>query len=142
MIYLECVSHKHTATAARSKARAHKSRCHLDNCLLSFRSWIMLPDKFHAKQESRRSNLFLSHTHTLVENNFHCLLDQHSMVANTENIRRLNSYLNFKSRIKITDGRTFIGTFVCIDKEKNIILAHTEEFRGGRLDRVCTAISF
>lgn len=81
-------------------------------------------------------------THTLVENNFHCLLDQHSMVANTENIRRLNSYLNFKSRIKITDGRTFIGTFVCIDKEKNIILAHTEEFRGGRLDRVCTAISF
>lgn len=64
------------------------------------------------------------------------------MVANTENIRRLNSYLNFKSRIKITDGRTFIGTFVCIDKEKNIILAHTEEFRGGMLDRVCTAISF
>ncbi|CAO3618638.1 unnamed protein product [Mucor fragilis] len=52
------------------------------------------------------------------------------MVANTENIRRLNSYLNFKARIKITDGRTFIGTFVCIDKEKNIILAHTEEFRG------------
>ncbi|KAF1805107.1 hypothetical protein V8B55DRAFT_1494438 [Mucor lusitanicus] len=52
------------------------------------------------------------------------------MVANTENIRRLNSYLNFKSRIKITDGRTFIGTFVCVDKEKNIILAHTEEFRG------------
>ncbi|OAD04976.1 hypothetical protein MUCCIDRAFT_134155, partial [Mucor lusitanicus CBS 277.49] len=52
---------------------------------------------------------------------------------NTENIRRLNSYLNFKSRIKITDGRTFIGTFVCVDKEKNIILAHTEEFRGGML---------
>jgi small nuclear ribonucleoprotein (snRNP)-like protein len=54
------------------------------------------------------------------------------MVADTENIRKLNSYLNFKSRIKITDGRTFIGTFVCIDKEKNIILAHTEEFRGGK----------
>ncbi|KAI7908244.1 uncharacterized protein BX663DRAFT_464895 [Cokeromyces recurvatus] len=51
------------------------------------------------------------------------------MVADTENIRKLKSYLNFKCRIKITDGRTFIGTFVCIDKQKNIILAHTEEFR-------------
>lgn len=51
------------------------------------------------------------------------------MVADTDNIRKLESYLNFKSRIKITDGRLFIGTFVCIDKEKNIILAHTEEFR-------------
>lgn len=52
------------------------------------------------------------------------------MVADSDNIRQLSSYLNFKSRIKITDGRTFIGTFVCIDKQKNIILAHTEEFRG------------
>ncbi|KAI7894670.1 uncharacterized protein EV154DRAFT_497498 [Mucor mucedo] len=52
------------------------------------------------------------------------------MVADSDNIKQLNSYLNFKSRIKITDGRTFIGTFVCIDKQKNIILAHTEEFRG------------
>ncbi|GAA5796754.1 hypothetical protein EDC94DRAFT_232344 [Helicostylum pulchrum] len=50
-------------------------------------------------------------------------------MAETDKIKRLTSYLNFKSRVKITDGRTFIGTFVCIDKEKNIILAHTEEFR-------------
>ncbi|OBZ81335.1 N-alpha-acetyltransferase 38, NatC auxiliary subunit [Choanephora cucurbitarum] len=52
------------------------------------------------------------------------------MVADTENIRKLESYLNFKSRVRISDGRVFIGTFVCIDKDKNIILAHTEEFRG------------
>lgn len=71
------------------------------------------------------------------KNNFHCFTgSNNTMVANTENIRRLNSYLNFKARIKITDGRTFIGTFVCIDKEKNIILAHTEEFRGGTLVHV------
>lgn len=54
------------------------------------------------------------------------------MVAKTDNIKQLTSYLNFKSRIKITDGRIFIGTFVCIDKEKNIILVHTEEYRGGK----------
>ncbi|KAI8374281.1 uncharacterized protein BYT42DRAFT_615455 [Radiomyces spectabilis] len=52
------------------------------------------------------------------------------MAADTENIRQLESYLNFKARIKITDGRVFIGVFVCIDKQKNVILAHTEEFRG------------
>ncbi|KAI8640873.1 hypothetical protein BD408DRAFT_313262, partial [Parasitella parasitica] len=40
------------------------------------------------------------------------------------------------SRIRITDGRIFIGTFVCIDKEKNIILAHTEELRGGSKKRL------
>ncbi|KAI8058965.1 uncharacterized protein B0P05DRAFT_559193 [Gilbertella persicaria] len=51
-------------------------------------------------------------------------------MADTENIRKLNLYLNFKSRVRIHDGRTFIGTFVCIDKDKNIILANTEEFRG------------
>jgi small nuclear ribonucleoprotein (snRNP)-like protein len=54
-------------------------------------------------------------------------------MANTEKIQELTSYLNFKARIKITDGRTFIGTFVCIDKEKNIILAHTEEFRSSKV---------
>lgn len=54
-------------------------------------------------------------------------------MAESDKIKKLASYLNFKSRVKITDGRTFIGTFVCIDKQKNIILAHTEEFRGGKL---------
>jgi small nuclear ribonucleoprotein (snRNP)-like protein len=54
------------------------------------------------------------------------------MVADTENIKRLRSYLYINLRIKITDGRVFIGTFMCIDKEKNIVLAQAEEFRGGK----------
>ncbi|KAI8885068.1 Sm-like ribonucleoprotein [Backusella circina FSU 941] len=58
------------------------------------------------------------------------------MVANTENIKRLTSYLFINLRIKITDGRVFIGTFVCVDKEKNIILAQAEEFRGGNEKRL------
>ncbi|KAG2219971.1 hypothetical protein INT45_002185 [Circinella minor] len=50
--------------------------------------------------------------------------------VDTQNIKKLRSYLNFKTRITITDGRIFIGTFVCTDKQKNIILTQTKEFRG------------
>ncbi|ORX46788.1 hypothetical protein DM01DRAFT_1293472 [Hesseltinella vesiculosa] len=53
----------------------------------------------------------------------------------TEDANRVNtlrSYLNFKSRIEITDGRIFHGTFVCVDKQKNIILAQAEEYRQGK----------
>lgn len=50
-------------------------------------------------------------------------------MADTPNIQKLASYLNFKARIKITDGRVFIGTFMCIDKQKNVILANTREYR-------------
>ena len=49
----------------------------------------------------------------------------------TQNITRLRSYLNFQARIAITDGRVFVGTLVCTDKQKNLILAHTKEYRGG-----------
>ncbi|KAJ8662664.1 hypothetical protein O0I10_001628 [Lichtheimia ornata] len=52
------------------------------------------------------------------------------MDTDTDNIARLRGYLNHKARIAITDGRVFIGTFVCTDKQKNIILAHTTEYRG------------
>ncbi|CAG8486588.1 8404_t:CDS:2 [Ambispora gerdemannii] len=48
----------------------------------------------------------------------------------TPNIAKLRSYLNLKARISVSDDRVFNGTFVCIDKYKNIILANTEEFRG------------
>ncbi|KAI9490436.1 hypothetical protein BDB00DRAFT_555608 [Zychaea mexicana] len=50
--------------------------------------------------------------------------------VDTPNIKKLRSYLNFRTRITITDGRVFVGTFVCIDKQKNIIIAHSKEFRG------------
>jgi small nuclear ribonucleoprotein (snRNP)-like protein len=83
----------------------------------------------------QRSNFFIPKTTTHITKNIR-------MVADTDNIRKLTSYLNFKSRIKITDGRTFIGTFVCIDKAKNIILAHTEEFRGSKFfGFTCVALS-
>ncbi|KAH8110289.1 hypothetical protein DFH11DRAFT_1621855 [Phellopilus nigrolimitatus] len=34
-------------------------------------------------------------------------------------------------RICASDGRIFIGTFVCVDKQKNIVLSNTDEYRVG-----------
>ncbi|CEG70932.1 hypothetical protein G6F70_000682 [Rhizopus microsporus] len=50
--------------------------------------------------------------------------------VDTPRIQQLASYLNFQARITITDGRIFIGTFMCVDKQKNVILANTKEYRG------------
>ncbi|KAJ2961112.1 hypothetical protein NQZ79_g3602 [Umbelopsis isabellina] len=52
------------------------------------------------------------------------------MPTDSENVAQLRSYLNHKARIKVSDGRIFIGLFVCTDKDKNTILAHAEEYRG------------
>ncbi|KAI9285056.1 hypothetical protein BC943DRAFT_324411 [Umbelopsis sp. AD052] len=52
------------------------------------------------------------------------------MPNDTSNVAQLRSYLNHKARIKVSDGRIFIGLFVCTDKDKNTILAHAEEYRG------------
>lgn len=49
-------------------------------------------------------------------------------------ITRLRDTLNRTFRVCISDGRIFVGTFVCTDKEKNIILTNTDEFRVGQAD--------
>lgn len=38
-------------------------------------------------------------------------------------------------RVSIGDKRVFLGTFVCVDKQLNIILTNTEEFRLGESER-------
>lgn len=52
-------------------------------------------------------------------------------VAGKAALKSLRSLLGSTLRVTISDpsGRIFIGTFVCIDKPKNIILANTEEYR-------------
>ncbi|CAG8626701.1 5432_t:CDS:2 [Cetraspora pellucida] len=50
-------------------------------------------------------------------------------MVDTTKIQQLRSYLNLKAKITASDGRVFHGTFMCIDKYKNIILSQTEEFR-------------
>jgi len=46
-------------------------------------------------------------------------------------VERLNSLLGHTWRISIQDKRVFLGTLVCTDKEKNIILTNADEFRRG-----------
>ncbi|XP_071805338.1 N-alpha-acetyltransferase 38, NatC auxiliary subunit-like [Asterias amurensis] len=41
---------------------------------------------------------------------------------------RLNGWLNQTMRIRMTDGRTLIGLFLCTDKDRNVILGSCEEY--------------
>jgi len=43
----------------------------------------------------------------------------------------IKAFLHRTLRISITDGRVFLGTFSCTDKQLNIVLTNTEEFRPG-----------
>ncbi|KAI9145256.1 hypothetical protein BKA69DRAFT_1163720 [Paraphysoderma sedebokerense] len=52
-----------------------------------------------------------------------------SDLPSSPNFQKLESYLNKKARLTVTDGRKFIGRFMCIDKHKNIILSHAEELK-------------
>ncbi|KAH9921339.1 uncharacterized protein B0H18DRAFT_861604, partial [Fomitopsis serialis] len=46
-------------------------------------------------------------------------------------IQHLKSLLRLPIRVAIDDGRIFMGTFVGTDKQLNILLVSTEEFRIG-----------
>ena len=41
---------------------------------------------------------------------------------------KLESWLNQTMRVKMTDGRTLIGSFLCTDKDRNVILGSCEEY--------------
>ncbi|QRV93937.1 LSM domain-containing protein [Ceratobasidium sp. AG-Ba] len=45
-----------------------------------------------------------------------------------DKVRDLQSLLARTLRISIQDGRSFVGTFACVDREKNIVLSSTEEY--------------
>ncbi|CAE6416258.1 unnamed protein product [Rhizoctonia solani] len=46
----------------------------------------------------------------------------------SDRVQELNSLLAKTLRVAIQDGRSFIGTFACIDREKNIVLSSTDEY--------------
>ena len=48
----------------------------------------------------------------------------------SEKRQLLESWLNKIMRIKISDGRTLIGSFLCTDRDRNIILGSCQEFVG------------
>ncbi|XP_052082767.1 N-alpha-acetyltransferase 38, NatC auxiliary subunit-like isoform X1 [Mytilus californianus] len=41
---------------------------------------------------------------------------------------KLEKWLNKSMKIKMTDGRTLIGVFLCTDKDRNVILGSCEEY--------------
>jgi len=45
-----------------------------------------------------------------------------------EALTRLESLLNKSFKIKISDGRTLIGVFLCTDRDRNVILGSCEEY--------------
>lgn len=47
---------------------------------------------------------------------------------NLNPVETLTSTLNTTYKISIPDGRIFIGTFICIDPQGNIILDRTTEY--------------
>ncbi|KAI9209231.1 uncharacterized protein BJ171DRAFT_111576, partial [Polychytrium aggregatum] len=52
-----------------------------------------------------------------------------TLAMENEMVTRLRSFLQRQVRVVITDGRRFVGCFVCIDKAKNIILRGAQEFK-------------
>ncbi|GBE78712.1 hypothetical protein SCP_0116030 [Sparassis crispa] len=51
--------------------------------------------------------------------------------ATPPSIKQLKSLLRQALRIRILDGRIFLGTFVGTDKQLNILLVNAEEYRIG-----------
>ncbi|KAI0656775.1 hypothetical protein C8Q70DRAFT_920722 [Cubamyces menziesii] len=49
----------------------------------------------------------------------------------TANVERLKAMLKQTLRISITDGRIFVGTFAGTDKQLNVLLINTDEYRVG-----------
>ncbi|XP_065935583.1 N-alpha-acetyltransferase 38, NatC auxiliary subunit isoform X1 [Magallana gigas] len=46
----------------------------------------------------------------------------------SEGKKKLSSWLNKSMKVKMTDGRTLIGVFLCTDRERNVILGGCEEY--------------
>lgn len=49
-------------------------------------------------------------------------------------VEALKELLNRTLRIACSDGRVFVGTFVCVDKQLNIILANADEYSVSKPD--------
>src|SRR6202035_3791506 len=52
-------------------------------------------------------------------------------LTNEEGKAVIDSWLNQRLRITIPDSRSFEGWFKCVDRECNVVLSGTEEFRDG-----------
>ncbi|XP_066989561.1 N-alpha-acetyltransferase 38, NatC auxiliary subunit isoform X2 [Macrobrachium rosenbergii] len=53
--------------------------------------------------------------------------DKHPQRKNTPGRMKLEKWLHSSMKIEMTDGRTLVGSFVCTDRDNNIILGSCTE---------------
>ncbi|XP_031447857.1 N-alpha-acetyltransferase 38, NatC auxiliary subunit isoform X1 [Phasianus colchicus] len=53
--------------------------------------------------------------------------------------RRLAALLNRSLRVRMSDGRTLVGAFLCTDRDANIILGSAQEFLKAAVSGICTS---
>ncbi|XP_059479126.1 N-alpha-acetyltransferase 38, NatC auxiliary subunit [Neocloeon triangulifer] len=54
-----------------------------------------------------------------------------SPTRDTPGREKLRSWLNRTLKIEMTDGRVLIGSFLCTDRDANVILGNCREYLGG-----------
>uniref|UniRef100_A0A8C7FXE9 N-alpha-acetyltransferase 38, NatC auxiliary subunit n=1 Tax=Oncorhynchus kisutch TaxID=8019 RepID=A0A8C7FXE9_ONCKI len=58
-----------------------------------------------------------------------CVCGQSELSSSSSRVRqKLESLLNKNMRIRMTDGRTLVGLFLCTDRDCNVILGSAQEF--------------
>ncbi|XP_029616022.1 N-alpha-acetyltransferase 38, NatC auxiliary subunit isoform X2 [Salmo trutta] len=66
---------------------------------------------------------------TMIEENGPSTLGQSELSSSSSRVRqKLESLLNKNMRIRMTDGRTLVGLFLCTDRDCNVILGSAQEF--------------
>ncbi|PWA28781.1 hypothetical protein CCH79_00012910 [Gambusia affinis] len=57
-----------------------------------------------------------------------CHTEQPEVSSSSQARQKLEGLLNKNMRIRMTDGRTLVGLFLCTDRDCNVILGSAQEF--------------
>ncbi|XP_041821333.1 N-alpha-acetyltransferase 38, NatC auxiliary subunit isoform X2 [Chelmon rostratus] len=65
---------------------------------------------------------------TMIEENGPSTHEQSDGSSSSQARHKLEGLLNKNMRIRMTDGRTLVGLFLCTDRDCNVILGSAQEF--------------